>query len=168
MQVIENMEKGLQRLLTADFLEIVDDEHINALVEVDKTVDGGGISIIAVGHCRVSILHLEIACRHKEHPSLWKLRAHSIAHSIHQVGFAHARWSIKKEGIESLRVGIFRHGARHIHGCTIADALTITVEGVSFNEMRLKMSGFCHRRQLRYGLRNRWIRRLPREHRHLS
>ena len=147
MQVVEDVEKSLECFFTADFLKIVDDEHINALVEVDKAIDSRGISVVAVCHCCISILHLEITSRDEEHTAVRKFLTHSIAHSIHQVCLAHPRRSIQEEGVEGLHIGILSHSARHVHRCTIADTLAITIEGIGFNEMRIKIRGLRHRRQ---------------------
>jgi len=102
MQVVEDMEKSLERFFTADFLKIVDDEHINALVKVDKAIDSRGISVVAVCHCCIGILHLEITSRDEEHTAVRKLLPHGIAHRVHQVCLSHPRRSIQEKGVEGL------------------------------------------------------------------
>ena len=55
-QVVEDMEEGIDRALgSGPLLHIVDDEHVDGLVEVDKIVDG----VLTAG---VRELHLEEAC----------------------------------------------------------------------------------------------------------
>ena len=60
-QMVKDVEEGGYRLLCrSPLLYIVDDEHVNGLVEIDKVID----CILAAGICK---LHLEQACRYIEH-----------------------------------------------------------------------------------------------------
>ena len=84
--------------------------------------------------------------------------------------FSHSRRAIQEEGIEGLRIWIFRHGTRHIHRSTIADTLAIAIESIGFDQVRIEVGGLRHRRQLRYGLVHgrSCSRAFRRKHRHLS
>ena len=60
-QMVKDVEESGYRLLCrSPLLYIVDDEHVNGLVEIDKVID----CILAAGICK---LHLEQACRYIEH-----------------------------------------------------------------------------------------------------
>ena len=63
-QVVEDMEESIERLgRVHPLLDIIDDQHIDALVEVNEVV--GGIVTHGVG-----VLHLKETCRDIEHPLL--------------------------------------------------------------------------------------------------
>ena len=93
-QMVEDMEKRVKRLGGVHpLLDVIDDQHIDGLVEVDEVV--GGVMTHRVGE-----LHLEQTGRNIEHPLLGigLLAAHTDG--VDQVGLATTRGTIDEEGIE--------------------------------------------------------------------
>ena len=88
------MEERCHGLLSrCPFLHIVDDEHVDGLIEMDEVVDG----ILAAG---ITELHLEEAGRHVQHALL---RVHLLtlqSDGIHQMRLSASRRTIEEEGIE--------------------------------------------------------------------
>lgn len=103
------MEKGFECFFTADFLKIVDDEHINALVEVDKAIDSVEFLLFAVCHCCIGILHLKLRAGAEEHTAVRKFLTHGIAHRVHQVRLT-PRGPYKKKGLK-VCIRILSHSA---------------------------------------------------------
>jgi len=86
-------ESGDGSLGGSPFLHIVDDEHVNGLVETDEIVD----SILSAG---ISELHLEEACRYIKHATLGEQPFAFYADSIDEMGLAEAGRSKHKKRIE--------------------------------------------------------------------
>ena len=84
MQMIKDMEESVLRLGNAGkFLNIINNQYINCLVEVYKVV----CSIVS--H-RISVLHLKQMSRHIQH-TLFRIQFFNLcSNSIGQMGFSHS------------------------------------------------------------------------------
>ena len=100
MQVVEYMEKGILRLgLPGKLLDIVHQQHIDALVETDKVV----YPVVADG---IGILYQEIVCRQIEYPCSGIILLDAQANGLNQVGLPYPRLAKEEEGVEGVATGI--------------------------------------------------------------
>ena len=82
--MVEDIEKRIERTgLSHPLLDVVNDNHVNGLVEADKVVDG------ILKH-RIGILHLEKTRRHIQHALLRIELLSAHANGIDEVGLATA------------------------------------------------------------------------------
>ena len=118
------MEEGVLCLLhTNKLLNIVNDEHINALIEIDKVVN----RILA--H-RVSILHLKEVCRYIQHALLGVEFLDFQANSIRQVSLTHTRCTIEEQGVKHRLTRFHRNALSRRTGQTVAQTLDKVLETI--------------------------------------
>ena len=99
-EVVEDVEEGvLGARLALPLLYVVDDEHVDGLVEEDEVVDG-------LAHHGIGVLYLKESCAHVEHALLGVFVAHVYADGIDEVGFSTARGTVDKHGVELAVVGV--------------------------------------------------------------
>ena len=93
-EMIEDMEEGVEGAGgCGPLLDIIHDEHIDALIEIDEVVD----SFLQLG---VGELHLEETGADIEHSLLGIEFLASHADGIDEVGFAASRGTVHIEGVE--------------------------------------------------------------------
>ena len=86
--MVEDIEKGILRTnLTRELLNIVDDKHIDSLVEVDKI---GNLAILV----RRLELSLEFIHRDVKNLQLWMTLTHLVTNSLHDMCFTQTRITI--------------------------------------------------------------------------
>ena len=128
LQLVEYLEEGHLCVGGGDFLYVIDDEHVDALVEVDEVV-------ARVVDDRVGVLRLEYIGRHEEHALLRVELAYADADGIDQMCLAHTARSVEEEGIE----GTVSRSLGNAHGHTerefVALSLHEVLEGVALVEL---------------------------------
>lgn len=144
-QVVEDMEEGVEcPRRSSPLLYVIDDEHVDGLVEIDEIVG-------RVATHGISVLHLEEACRYIEYALLWIGLLALYADSIDKVGLAASRRSIYKERIEGRLAWMVSDRDTHGTGQFIAVALNEVLESLLGIELRVKVlvrHGIEHRRRL--------------------
>ena len=144
-QVVEDVEERLLRLVEAyPLLNVIDDEHVDGLVEMDEVVE----RVLAHG---VGVLHLEEACADVEHALLRIELCDTVADGVHEMRLAAARRAIDEHRVE-LRV-LRMLGDAHAYATRqfVAVALDEVRERLSRIELRVKFLRLCgveHRRRL--------------------
>ena len=128
-------ERVLRTGFAGEFLYVVDDEHIDCLVETDKVVD----VVFAHGGC---VLRLKSACAQIEHAALRILLLHAIANGLYKVCFAHAGRSEDKHRVECLFFRIVGNCAGNGVCKFVAAAFAIVVESIGRLELRVERSIF--------------------------
>ena len=113
LQMVEDVEKCELRLGRRDFLNVVDNQDIDGLIEVDEIV------LRVLAH-RLRVLRLEHVRRNKQHAHLRVQLLGAHADGIGEVRLSHARRPVEEEGVETAATGIFGnikpHGARKAVG----------------------------------------------------
>jgi hypothetical protein len=95
MQMIEYMEESvLGSCFSRKFLNIVNNQYFNGLVEIHKVVDR------IISHC-IGVLNLKRIGRHIKHPFIGMHLFGFYANGIGQVSFSHTRFSVNEKWIES-------------------------------------------------------------------
>ena len=78
--MVEDVEERFHRLLgSCPFLHIINNQHINGLVEVDEVIH----RVLTTG---ISKLNLEQTSTHIKHALLWIHLFHTYAYGIDQMG----------------------------------------------------------------------------------
>ena len=139
LEVVEDVEKHVVRFLRLDLLKIVDDQHVDRLVEVHEIVD------LVHAH-RIGVLCAEGSGGDKQHALVGVVLFDLQTDGRHQVRFSHSRRTVEKEGVERLSVQSSGDGEGNVQRVRIAFALTKAVEGVFFVEERLHRLGFRRHR----------------------
>ena len=143
MQVVEDVEKGVLRLGHAGkLLCVINDEHINSLIEIDEVID----RIIA--H-RVRVLHLEEVGRHIQHPFLRIQFLDLGTDGIDQVRLSHTRCAIDEQRIENGFGRIERHGLGHAAREFVAFSFYKSLKVIVTLQVRIQ---FVHQRLARHVL----------------
>ena len=131
MQVIEDMEEGILCFeLSCKELDIVEQEHVNTLIEIDEVVD-----FLLDNSGRV--LALKNPGRHIKHPHARILLLELDADSLQKVGLAHTRRAKDEQGIVGLDFRVLSNGLSNAHSELVAHAAAIVVKGVSRIELRI-------------------------------
>ena len=129
--MVEDVEKCELRLGRRDFLNIVDNQDIDGLIEVDEIV------LRVLAH-RLRVLRLEHVRRNKQHAHLRVQLLGAHADGIGEVRLSHARRPVEEEGVETAATGIFGnikpHGARKAVGFAFKEV----VERVRGVEIRVE------------------------------
>ena len=103
VQVVEDVEEDVLRTrLSGQLLDVVDDEHVDHLIEVDE------IGNFAAFVRRLE-LGLEFVHRHVEHLQLGMTLQHFVADRLCDVGLSQSRIAVYIQGVERRRAGIHRH-----------------------------------------------------------
>ena len=124
VQVIEDMKEGVLRLLHTDkFLNIVNNQYINALIEVNEIVER------ILTH-RVGVLHLKQMSRNIQHAFLGIELLHLQTDGIGQVSLSHTRCTIKEQGIEYRLSRLQRNTLSSGTGQLIAQALNEVIKAI--------------------------------------
>ena len=134
-QMVEDMEERVERLGGVHpLLDVIDNQHVDGLVEVDEVV--GGVMTHRVGE-----LHLEQTGRHIEHPLLGigLLAAHTDG--VDQVGLATTRGTIDKEGIERALARMLGDGEADGTWQLVGIALDEVLEGLLRVELGIQLLG---------------------------
>ena len=142
-KMVEDMEERVKRLGGVHpLLDVIDDQHIDGLVEVDEVV--GGVMTHRVGE-----LHLEQTGRDIEHPFLGigLLAAH--ADGVDQVCLATTRGTVDKEGIERALARMLGDGEADGTWKFVGIALDEVLEGLLRVELGIQLLG-------RSGIECRW------------
>lgn len=85
LEVVEDVEEGILRAgLSRQLLDVVDNQHVDHLVEVDEV---GNLAVLV---CRLELC-LELVHRDVEHLQLGVALAHLVADRLHDVGLAESR-----------------------------------------------------------------------------
>ena len=123
-QMVEDMEERCDRLLSrCPLLHVIDNQHINCLIEVDKVID----RILSAG---IGKLHLEQTGADIEHTLL---RIHLLAahaNCIDQVRLATPRRTIDEEGVKGGLSRMLRDGETHRTWQLVGIALDEILEGL--------------------------------------
>ena len=134
MQVVEDVEERVLRLrYPRKFLYVVNDEHVNGLVEVDEVIDR------IVAH-RVGILHLKQMGGHVEHPLIRIQFFDFGADGVHQMRLAHARCPINEQRVEDGLGRIESYGFGHAAREFVAFSLYESFEVVVTFQVRIQLS----------------------------
>ena len=133
VEVVEDVEEGeLRLLLSGKLLHIVDDEHVDALVEADEVVD----LLLQVG---VDELYLEQVGGDVEHAQLGVELTEAVADGVDQVGLADAGAAVDEQRVERGLLGVLRNGSAHGEGELVGGALDEVVEGVGGVQLRVEL-----------------------------
>lgn len=127
-QMVENVEERVKGLRgSSPLLDIIHDEHIDALVEADEVVHRiptGGIGK----------LHLEQTGRDIKYAPAWVHLFTTHANGIDEVRLATSRGSIDKEGVEGRLARMLSNGhadsARQLVGITLDETLEGLVQEI--------------------------------------
>ena len=116
------MEEGvLGARLALPLLYVVDDEHVDGLVEEDEVVDG-------LAHHGIGVLYLKESCAHIEHALLGVFVAHVYADGIDEVSLSTARGTVDKHGVELAVVGVLGYRLSYRPWQLVAGSLDVVVE----------------------------------------
>ena len=130
------MEEGSNRLLgSSPLLNIIDNQHINRLIEVDEVVDG----ILATG---IGKLYLEQASRYIEYALA---RIHLLTtntNSIDQVGLTTSRRTINKEWIEGRLARMLSNRETYRARQLVRVALDIALESLMRIQLWIQILGY--------------------------
>ena len=119
VQIVENGEEGIHgALLAAQLLHIVNQQHINALIEVDEV---GHFALLS----RHLILILEISHAHKQHPRFRMPHFYGYGNGLDEVSLANTHRSVEEERIEVVALGLVGNGAGYGVGQPVALANTV-------------------------------------------
>lgn len=136
--MIEDMEEcALGARLADKILDVVENEHVDALVEVDEVVD------TSAAQSR-GILALEKARRHIQHPLLRVELLDAYADGLYQMGLADAGRAEYEERVESLAFGIRRDGLADRTRHAVAHSDAIVLESVA----RIELGVYLYRLRL--------------------
>ena len=101
--MVENVEERILRTgHVLQILDIVDNQGVDALVEMEEAVD--------VLRCRGSVLALEKTRGHVQHAGLRVAFLYAYAYSLDKVGFAHTGGAENEQRVEGLKRGIVADG----------------------------------------------------------
>ena len=139
VQVVEDVEEGILRLgFSGQLLDVVDNEHVDALVEAEELVD---VSARRLGR---GVLTLEVAGWDIQHAlagiALGKLQSHALQ----EVRLAATRRAKYIERVESRLFGPLDDGVDDFAGDLVAVAAQVVVEaefGVEVGVERLALLG---------------------------
>lgn len=131
LQLVEYLEEGHLRVGGGNLLYVIDDEHIDALVEVDEVV-------ARVVYDGIGVLRLEHIGRHEEHAFLRVELAYAYTDGIDQMCLAHTAWSVEEEGVESAVSWSFGDAHGYTEREFVALALHEVLEGVTLVELRVE------------------------------
>ena len=128
-KMVEDVEKSILCLRRVDpFLDVVDDEHVDRLIEGDEVVE-------VVLNDRIGELHLKETRTDIQH-TLLRIEVLGVyADGIDEMRFSAARGTIDKHRVELQRVGVL--GNRESHGTRQLIALSLNV--VAESEMRIEL-----------------------------
>ena len=140
-QVIEDMEESIECFWRIHpLLNIIDNEHVDTLIEVDKIVRG-------ILTYRIGELYLEQTGTDIQHALVRIKLAALQSDGIDQVGFTTTRWTIDKEGIEGGFTWMLgdreTNGARQLVRVTL-DIVVKTLLGVELRVELLMAGGIKH------------------------
>ena len=131
------MEERVLRAFGGDpFLDVVDDEEVDGLVELDEVVNG-------VLPCGIDILYLEEACADVEHPFLRIELLGSVADGIDEVGFSASAGSIDEHRVELLFQRMFGNGHAYASWESVAVAFDEVAEGLVRVELWVERLWCC-------------------------
>ena len=117
LQVVEDVEERVLRTgLSRQLLDVVDDQHVDHLVEVDEV---GNLAVL-VGRLE---LRLELVHRDVQHLQLRVALAHLVADRLHDVGLSQPRIPIYIKRIEGVVSRVHRYGHARRAGQPVALAL---------------------------------------------
>ena len=141
VQVVEDVEKGHLRLVQADQLvDVVEDKHIETLVEVQEVVRR------VFDHC-VGVLDAEAVGGDVEDTLLGVHLTDAQADGVAEVRLADARRAIDEKRVEGRLTRIVRHGYAGRTSQLVGHALEEVIERIATVELRVQLLG----RHLREG-----------------
>jgi hypothetical protein len=116
MQMIENRKQCILRFFCfIEKLNIIDDQHINQLIKMNKIIDG---VVAAVIHELVD----EFFRAHIQHYPVWLISFYVITYCLRQVGFSQSNTAINNEWVKRISTRFLRNS----FACTTSDTIAIT------------------------------------------
>ena len=114
-------------------LNIIDYQHVDALIKIDKLVD------LVIPHRRC-ILVLKNPRRYIKHTAarIYLLRAY--AYRLNQVRLAHARRAEHKQRVKRLATRIIGNSLTYAHGKLVAHAVAIVLESIFRVQLRVDVA----------------------------
>ena len=131
-QMIEDMEEcGDCPLSSSPFLYIIDNQHIDGLIEIDKIIN----RILSTG---ISELHLEQTGTDIEHTLLGIHLLAAYTNGIDQMRLTTTRRTIDKKRVERGLARMLRDGEAHRTRQLVGIALNVVLEGLLRIQLRVQ------------------------------